>query len=608
MAWITRENNIWKFAKPSFHAFSPPFKGITSGSNIITDKNEIVDILAKYFENHFKEPEYDRNNKEHLQAVEIFQQIEYVPNIPLEPITMNEVLKEWKKFKPKKSSDSSGTSVFMLKQLPEEYIGIITISFNKSAAKGNFFEDSKHAKVVCLSKDGLYPTENKLRPISLLPNIGKWYERIIHRRILKWCEDFNIYVDEQSGFTSQRRLQTRIISLIEDIRLTITACNRPALVIFVDFLTAFDRMWFPSLISTLSNLHMPLPYIKWIASWLKNRKISIHYGDAVSRAINVQVGAPQGSILAATLFRLHIHFLPTVFFQLTTHLFADDLAILITGSLDRKFSLNIAYLEERAKEAMIILEKYAVNKILPVNVNKSKALLIHNVIAPSIPKVKYKDQYIEFVPSFKYLGVTIITKLGWGKYIDQKLKKIRIIYNAMKILFYKIPKKEIAIRRKIFFAFALPHFMWLISTWFFFTEKQQNQINSMYTFGIKIVYGMIGWDDITTQILSQEKTFHDFIYTYWCKFDIHLERSLEAIQYQHTWTAFQIVATYDKSSYKTLGYRKNNKFINRLADRAKHSRYDWLKFEANHRPQHEIFRRSTYFINMFIYKYFLVTS
>ncbi|CAF2747679.1 unnamed protein product [Rotaria sp. Silwood2] len=110
MNWVTHGNNIWKFVKPSFHSFTPPFRGITSGNNKITDKEEIVGILANYFENHFAEPKFDDNNNEHLQAIEKFKQIEYAPSIPLEQITMNEVLKEWKKFKSKKSSDSSGTS------------------------------------------------------------------------------------------------------------------------------------------------------------------------------------------------------------------------------------------------------------------------------------------------------------------------------------------------------------------------------------------------------------------------------------------------------------------------------------------------------------------
>jgi hypothetical protein len=140
-------------------------------SETITDDTRIVETLADYFEKHFKEPDYDEYNQEHLLAIKTYRQIQYTPNIPLEQITLNEVYLEWKKFKPKKSSDSTGTSAFMLKQLPNEYIGIITILFNKCALKGNFFEESKHAKVICLSKDGLYPTEDKLRPISLLPNI-----------------------------------------------------------------------------------------------------------------------------------------------------------------------------------------------------------------------------------------------------------------------------------------------------------------------------------------------------------------------------------------------------------------------------------------------------
>jgi len=106
----------------------------------------------------------------------------------------------------KKSLDSMKTSAFLLKNLPIEYMKIITILFNKCAYKGNVFEDSKHAKVICLSKDSIYPEENRLRPISLLPNLGKWFERCIHEQIQDWCKVKGIFCDEQSGFTPNRRL------------------------------------------------------------------------------------------------------------------------------------------------------------------------------------------------------------------------------------------------------------------------------------------------------------------------------------------------------------------------------------------------------------------
>ncbi|CAF2933030.1 unnamed protein product [Rotaria sp. Silwood2] len=181
-------------------------------------------------------------------------------------------------------------------------------------------------------------------------------------------------------------------------------------------------MWHPALISTLLKLDFPLPLLHCVVLWLKGRTMSIHVGEAISRSINIYIGAPQGSVLAATLFRLHVHFLPNVFMNLTCHLFADDLAIVIPGSLEKKFSTNIDLLEKQAEIAMSILEGFANNNLLPVNINKTKALLVHDIVAPPYTKIKYKGVKIDFVKRFKYLGVDITTKLGWGIYIQNRLK------------------------------------------------------------------------------------------------------------------------------------------------------------------------------------------
>jgi hypothetical protein len=83
---IRREKQLVWIAKPFFHSFSPPFRGITIGNEKVTDENKIVNILANYFENHFKQPQYDNNNSEYLQAINHYKQIEYTSNIPLEQI------------------------------------------------------------------------------------------------------------------------------------------------------------------------------------------------------------------------------------------------------------------------------------------------------------------------------------------------------------------------------------------------------------------------------------------------------------------------------------------------------------------------------------------
>ncbi|CAF4151139.1 unnamed protein product [Rotaria magnacalcarata] len=102
-------------------------------------------------------------------------------------------------------------------------------------------------------------------------------------------------------------------------------------------------------------------------TWLQNRQLFISYGDANSRNIKMEVGAPQGSVLAATLFRIHVHLLPKLLSRFNTHMFADDLAITITGSLEKRFSHNIKDIEQQADFAMKQLEKFSEDVILPVN-------------------------------------------------------------------------------------------------------------------------------------------------------------------------------------------------------------------------------------------------
>ena len=403
-------------------------------------------------------------------------------------------------------------------------------------------------------------------------------ERNIYRRAI-WFYSGEAFAN--SYFIVNRRSQTN---------------NRPALVGFVDFMSAFDKMWHPALISTLVKLDFPVPLLRWTVSWLEERSISIHVGDAVSRSIDISVGAPQGSVLAATLFRLHVHFLPSFFKNLMCYLFADDLTIVLTGALESRFSINVKELEKQAKGAMKILEKYADDNLLPVNINKTKAILVHDTVDPSYPKVKYKNRKIEFVKRFKYLDVDIITKLGWGIYIDNRLKKVRKIYHALRILFKKIPTSLVKLSRKLLFAYALPHIMWLFSCWFFYTELQQRRIEHVYCTGLRLTYNLNLWEDLTIDVLTKEFTLNDYLY-----------RSPEAHQYQLSFNSYLAAKTPQRSWYLSMGMRSNSKFLNRLSRRAKHTKVDIIEFLSKHHRQYGYFRYASFPLYTFLYKYLLAS-
>ena len=201
------------------------------------------------------------------------------------------------------------------------------------------------------------------------------------------------------------------------------------------------------------------------------------------------------------------------------------------------------------------------------------------------------------------IGVEICCKLGWSRHIDERPKLVRNAYCGLRKLFKQIPKNEIKIRRKLFCAFALPHFVWLFFTWFFFTEKQRADIEHTYNSGIRLVYSLWWYEDLTTLALSQEYSLRDYLYRYWTKLYTHLEISPEAVAYQQTWSTFTIATDFGKTYYKSIGLRKTSKFANRLAERAHHGKPEIINFINMHSVQFGFLKTSAEVLKIVVRKY-----
>jgi hypothetical protein len=93
--WLSEGNNIWKNVKTVFRPFAPPFKGISTNNGKLTNEKDIVDTLANYYEQHFSPPQHDLLNQSHINSIEIFNNLSYLPAVPLDQIKFEEVLREW---------------------------------------------------------------------------------------------------------------------------------------------------------------------------------------------------------------------------------------------------------------------------------------------------------------------------------------------------------------------------------------------------------------------------------------------------------------------------------------------------------------------------------
>jgi len=74
--------------------------------------------------------------------------------------------------------------------------------------------------------------------------------------------------------------------------------------VLLDIEKAFDTIWFPGLLYKLSKFHFASSLIKLISAFLSNRKFRVIVEGELSTPRNIQVGMPQGSVLAPILHSL----------------------------------------------------------------------------------------------------------------------------------------------------------------------------------------------------------------------------------------------------------------------------------------------------------------
>ena len=160
-------------------------------------------------------------------------------------------------------------------------------------------------------------------------------------------------------------------------------------------------------------------------------------------------------------------------------------------------------------------------------------------------------------------------------------------------------------RRKLFLAYALPHFCWLFCTWFCLTENQKKQVEHVFGSGLRLTCALQGWDDITIMVMTREKSLLDYVFSYWTGLSAHLETAADALDFQQSWTAYRTIKYTGKSWYKTMGFRKNSKFPNRSIERAHHTLEDWENFKQVHEKQYLLYVKNTTYLNMLVYKFFI---
>ncbi|CAM4937220.1 unnamed protein product [Rotaria socialis] len=266
------DSTFWKHLSRIYRPKSLPFRKLRVNGIEITSQQEITKELHEYYSNLFTPPTINRDDPFDAQVEidysHILKQVKsYTKSIEL--TSPYELKRTIDNLKPKKSAGYDAISNFMIKRLPPGYLQCLSKCFNNWFAEGILIDDWKIAKIITLNKVKTgSPQCDQTRPISLLATHSKLYEKILLNRIQNWAETNHIIPVEQSGFRKGCLLQTRVLSIYQEVK-NFLAANVPTLSIYVDYKKAYDKVWHEGLIVKLYLMLSPAEYNK-IAWQLEN--------------------------------------------------------------------------------------------------------------------------------------------------------------------------------------------------------------------------------------------------------------------------------------------------------------------------------------------------
>ena len=145
-----------------------------------------------------------------------------------------------------------------------------------SLKTGTFPEALKVAKVTPIYKKGPKTDPGNYRPISVLPIIGKVFEKVVNNRLVEFLELNNILSKDQYEFRKKYSTKLSLINLVNTLLTSIDE-GKITLGIFIDFKKAFDTINHDILLNKMSHCGIRGIPLKWFSDYLSNRSQLLCY-------------------------------------------------------------------------------------------------------------------------------------------------------------------------------------------------------------------------------------------------------------------------------------------------------------------------------------------
>lgn len=375
----------------------------------------------------------------------------------LRPTDESELKNLMKKVKNKKSPGYDGIGNGVLKYLIKKNLAYFVALFNLLLSSLVYPKSWKIGKLILLPKPGKkLNSASSLRPITLLPGLGKIFEMLLITRINEKLDDMTYFSESQHGFRAYRSTETATRRLIELMR----AARKKSysLLVAVDFSAAFDSIEHRHIYKNLQAAGLGDSELAALKQILTEREVRYEDGHR-KRTRKPRVGTPQGSAASPSIWLMGVNDLLVRLERIGVGLaaYADDISLVIAES-------NKAHFKKKLDLAMKCIESWSSETGVQLNVNKTQAMWLGRQSYDE--PIGHNGQVFEMKEEIKYLGLILTRSLGWRKHIDYLEEKnksqIRLINYVSHLSGSQL---TIESKRTIYKTVYLPTILYLNEIW-----------------------------------------------------------------------------------------------------------------------------------------------